>query len=149
MLLAIDPGAHQGWALFNIKTHRLVHCGLGIVDHRDFRNVVDLDRCVIERPTLYKGGKARPADVITLALRAGEAAGLVRAAWGVDAEYVEPRSWKGQVPKAEHNARTWALLKDDEKDQVTVCLKGIAPSKRNNVLDAIGLGLWAVGRQGR
>ena len=156
MLLAIDPGADQGWALFDEKV--LVRCGVG-----DFRPVIEPDfqkvagavllvsvlECVVcECPTLYRGGKARPADVITLALRAGEAVGFAKGMWpNAKCEYVEPRTWKGQVPKDVHHARIFAALNDIERNVVATNLKGLAASKRHNALDAVGLGLWAAKRR--
>jgi hypothetical protein len=98
---------------------------------------------------IYPGGRqrARPADVIKLATRAGEAAGQYARPYGVEPEYVEPHAWKGSVDKNTHHARIWAKLKPDEQAIVSAAARGIAPSKRHNILDAVGIGLFAVGRR--
>lgn len=145
MLLAVDPGADAGWAHFDPEQRRLVACGL----NEQFMTA-HVARVVIERPMIYPGGrqKARPADIIKLATRAGEWGGLGRAFFGVEPEYVEPAKWKGgSVPKSIHHARIWAVLSVDEQTVVSKAAAGIAPSKRHNLMDAIGIGLYAVGRQ--
>lgn len=138
MLLAIDPGADSGWALFG-SSRLLEKCGLGRPTEFAIAEVV------IEKPRIYPGAKqkARAEDVITLAVRAGE--------WGgryehLKVRYVEPHGWKGAVPKEIHQPRIWAKLDAREKDIVDRACKGMAPSKRHNVIDAVGIGLWAVGR---
>lgn len=143
MLLAIDPGADSGWARFG-DDGALVACGLndGAMD-------AGITRIYIERPMIYPGGRqqARPRDIITLALRAGDWAGWLRGFVGVQAEYVEPAEWKGQVRKDIHHARIWARLSPAEQAIAADAAKGIAPSKRHNMLDAIGIGLHAIGRK--
>jgi hypothetical protein len=138
MLLAIDPGAAAGWALFEGK--RLAACGLDIFTHCPL-----VDRVVIERPHSAKT-KAPVRDVITLAIRAGEWGGRLRELLGVEPEYVEPATWKGSTPKDISHARTWAKLSPDERVVLAKAGEGVAPSKRHNVVDAVGLALWAVGR---
>jgi hypothetical protein len=142
MLIAIDPGADAGWAVFDERL-RLVSCGLG-APHTEGLAV---RKAIIEKPMIYPGGKqkARPADIITLAVRAGESGGLLRSA-GVDVQYVEPFRWKGSVPKDVCHARIWGKLTDVERGIVDSAGKGIAPSKRHNILDAVGIGLFGVGR---
>src|SRR5262249_46591745 len=127
VLLAIDPGASQGWARFS--TNRLWQCGLG--QPTPFLGSV---RVVIERPALYPGRsqKARPKDIITLTLAAGETAGRILAVNPeARVEYVEPHTWKGSVPKDVHHARIWAALAEDEKSIVAAACKGVAPGKRH------------------
>jgi hypothetical protein len=98
---------------------------------------------------IYPGGrqKARPADIIKLATRAGKWEGLVSAFVGLEeVEYVEPHKWKGTIAKEVCHARIWSILSADEKATLAKVCEGVAPSKRHNVLDAVGIGLWAVGR---
>jgi hypothetical protein len=108
-----------------------------------------ITRVVIERPMIYPGGrqKARPADIIALAVRAGEWGGKVAAFTGSVPEYVEPARWKGQVPKDIHHARILAKLSPEEQAVLTSAGNGVAPSKRHNIVDAVGIGLFAVGRR--
>ena len=143
MLLSIDPGADAGWARFS-DAGKLVACGLneGAIH-------AGTSRAVIERPMIYPGGrqKARPADVITLAVRAGEWGGRVESFLSITPEYVEPSTWKGQVPKDVHQLRIWARLAPDEQELVATAGRGVSASKRHNIVDAVGIGLWALGRK--
>ncbi len=151
MYVTIDPGLQTGWAIWCVDG--LVACGLG--DPRKSRKHVvvssnpdaDLIGDVwIEAPVIYPRSKARPADIMKLSREAGEWAGTYRTL-GVEHHYVEPAEWKGAGPAKDiHHARVWAELSDDERDVVSSAVKGLAPSKRHNVLDAVGLGLWVAQR---
>jgi hypothetical protein len=146
MLLAIDPGADMGWARFDHG--RLVGCGVG-------GDLDGLDRClwrptrvVLERPMIYPHGrqKARPRDVITLALRAGERAGLYGLRYNVEPEYFEPDEWKGgSISKEAHHPRVWKRLADEEKRVASLAGQLVPEKKHHNMLDAIGIGLFALG----
>lgn len=153
MLLAIDPGTDTGWALFSDANdrdgrHRLVACGLGDPRLSDKHRAADITRVVIERPMIYPRGQTKnPNDVVALAVNAGEWGGLYRQ-WAA-VEYVLPFQWKGSVPKSIHHERVLAKLSDAERvvvDQTLTRGRSIARGKRHNVLDAIGLGLFGVGR---
>jgi hypothetical protein len=63
MLLAIDPGADCGWALF--KEGVLVQCGFRQMPATGWEAIT---RIVIERPHTAQT-KARKKDIITLAIR--------------------------------------------------------------------------------
>jgi hypothetical protein len=149
MLVTIDPGVHSGWALWGL--HGLIACGLGDPRscklHRVTSDDPDVDtiRDVwIERPVVYPHSPVRPNDLITLALDAGRWAGIYEAC-GVEAHFVTPAEWKGQVPKAIHHARIWGVLSAEAQEVVEKGCRKLAPSKRHNVLDAVGLGLWVRG----
>jgi hypothetical protein len=141
MLAAIDPGEDQGWSVFDDDS-RLVACGLGPLPAR-----YTIQRAVVEKPMIYPGGRQRanPADVITLAVRAGEAGGTLRLG-GAEVTYVEPARWKGSVSKDISHARIWAKLAPSEQTVVATSCRNLAPGKRHNVMDAVGLGLFAAGR---
>jgi hypothetical protein len=147
VLLTIDPGADSGWAYFS-STIEITACGLVYEPSRVWVGLPHPQRVVIERPAIYAHGrqKARPADVITLALRAGEWAGFCRAEGLPRPEYVEPAEWKGQVGKDVCHARAWARLSERERSRVDAAVRGLSPGVRHNVLDAVALGLWAVQR---
>lgn len=147
MLLAIDPGADAGWSLF--AGGKLAACGLHPKQPAPASRATS---ALIERPKIYPPPrqKARPRDVITLALRAGDWAGRIFEVSGgrVVAQYVEPDEWKGgPVKKENHHPRIWARLDPAEQAIVSDAARGIAPSKRHNIMDAVGLGLYAVGRK--
>ncbi len=150
MLLAIDPGTDTGWSLFCLDG-RLYACGLG-----DPRETVRRDllcavtRIIVEKPRINPGGRARPNDMITLAVKAGRWCGLFEAA---EATLVEPWAWKGNLSKDECAARVRARLFPTELAAVDAAIaaggaKGrpMAMGKVHNMLDAIGIGLHGVGR---
>ena len=156
MLLAIDPGLDTGWALFT-DAGELVACGLGDPRMSDRHRVSEIRSVVIEQPFIYPRGQTKnPNDVLALALNAGEWAGLYRQ-WA-EVKYVLPFQWKGSVPKAISHSRIWGKLGDTEKTVVDLAMergrscttkalgRPIASSRRHNVLDAVGLGLFAVSR---
>lgn len=146
MLVAIDPGLQTGWAIWGIDG--LVDCGLG--DPRTSRSHVVtsragvdvIDDVWIEYQVIYPRSKARPADILKLTLEAGRWVG-VYSTLGVEPHLVKPAEWKGQVPKDIHHARVWAELSEDSRLIVDHAVRGVAASKRHNVLDAVGLALWA------
>lgn len=150
MRLTIDPGDVTGWAKWRAtRGGELIDCGLWYTAGGGV-HTSDPHEVWIESPTIYPRSPVPPADVVTLARTAGEWGGRFLAS-GVPRErlhYVEPRTWKGQVPKEIHHARMWAQLSPIEQGIVDRACRGVAPSARHNVLDAVALGLW-VRKQGR
>jgi hypothetical protein len=141
-LWAFDPGADTGWSRFDggyLRACGLIHPGRF---HQFSPSVVyQDDTAIIERPTHYPGTDAN--DLIILAERAGQLQGWCDAR-GIKWEMVEPRTWKGSVPKPIHNKRVEAKLTQGELYLLDHC--GCAKRQRNNVVDAIGLGLWKIRR---
>lgn len=146
MYVTIDPGLQTGWSIW--AAYELVACGLG--DPRKHRcHVVtsgnpDADtigEAWVESQVIYPRSKVDPNDIVKLAQDAGRWAGRYDAC-AVDVHFVEPSTWKGQQPKETHHPKIWAALTADEQEVVGLSLKGIAPKKRHNVMDAIGIGLW-------
>ena len=146
MLLAIDPGADTGWALFD-SARRLTACGLGV----PVAAGLSLARVLIECPKLRPRGEKNPNAILLVARSAGEWGGRFSDA-GSAVTYVTPNDWKGSTPKEIDHARTWSRLDEHEKRVVDSAFSqakgrnGLAASKRHNVLDAIGIGLFGVGR---
>jgi hypothetical protein len=151
-LIAIDPGAHTGWAVYYDKT--LVDCGLCELAKGErpprwgLPGYCAYDLCYWEHPTVYPGcpaGKAR--DILTLLDRARDIADYVQAVRKVSCL---PRDWKGTIPKNTQNRRDVNRLSQAESTVLFAARSGngrpVAQSLRNNVIDAVGLGLWAVGR---
>jgi hypothetical protein len=134
MLIAIDPGLKTGWACF--REGVLVSCGLSTPERWNALLLDDVS-VIIEEPTIYPHSKAPPADVMALQLKVGELKGRFELR-GCKVELVQPREWKRQVPKPIHNMRTLKALTDAERS--------LAEGVRHDVLDAIGLGLWKLGR---
>lgn len=142
MLLAIDPGEHGGWSLFN-AFERLMGAGKFDGDRITTLNApwrwASIDSLIIERP-IYRplDRKSKPNDLITLAIRAGRVAGVCSV---VPARYVTPDEWKASVPKPQHQQRILAALTDAER----MLIAGAS----HDTIDAVGLGLWALGRMNR
>jgi hypothetical protein len=133
-LLAVDPGACSGWAVFDGDA--LSASGIA----REPRSF-DVAELWVESQEIWKGSRARPRDIIKLAHNAGEWVGLnphARAAW------VPPRTWKGSARKEWCTRRILAALRPAEREYVEGL--PIAKSYKHNMIDAIGIGLYAVGR---
>lgn len=95
---------------------------------------------VSEFPQVYRGPRANdPADLLELA---GVVGAVGRALSPADVRVVLPREWGGQVPKDIKNARVLAKLTPAEHARIEPC----PASLLHNVLDAIGIGLWVLGR---
>lgn len=155
MILAIDPGVHHhGLALF--KEQRLIHCGLvrgpaGPPTRRHVplavaagglagRTAEWLDgwgaRVVAELPQDRGQDRVPPADLIALSVVLGWTLGALAG----QATLISPADWKGSTPKAKHQPRIIAALSAEEAALIP------SGALAHNVIDAIGIGLWAVGR---
>jgi hypothetical protein len=138
-LLAIDPGANAGWAVF--EAGELADCGLAPLRLEG----VNIIRVVIERP--HKGKTPAPLEsIIKLAIRAGELGATAQLLTGIKPEYIEPGRWKGSISKKISNERTMAKLTTPELKVFTSCCKEMALGKQHNVIDAIGIGLHVLRR---
>lgn len=144
-LLAIDPGVHVfGWAFFHKE---LTACGLTTIAEPSWPwSMWLLERLVVEVPQVYsqRHWKGDPNDLVDVALAAGIVIGRTHAGAVLT---TRPHEWKGNVPKAVHQLRVLALLDTSERDILDGC--GVVRSKLHNVVDAVGLGLWALGRTAR
>jgi hypothetical protein len=148
--LYADPGESTGAALTNGP--QLIWCGLlTLQEHwiNGFPITQQTDRLVIEIPNAHeskgaKRSKRDPQSIITLAITCGQ---WIRHISAKDTVRKFPSRWKGQVPKDIHNARVLACLTPAERALFDGC--GVAPSKRHNVVDALGLWLEDTGRMQR
>lgn len=157
-VFAVDPGWNvTGWAWFVNK--KLEACGIVKVDGDlgDFifnlQNVrADLSPifagapCVVVEVPLIRPERverAEPNDLMKLALVAGAAAAVMDSP--ANTRTVHPSSWKGGRPKKVDNPYTLGLL---SKAESAIYKEAEAPaSLRHNMIDAIGLGLWALRRR--
>ena len=102
---------------------------------------VKVTHLVVEVPQVYNQAywKGDPADLIELA----GVDGAITVAVGATNNYgFLPREWKGQVPKDIHNKRVEAKLSVEELATIES-----TATVRHNVVDAVGLGLWFLGRR--
>ncbi len=144
MYLAIDPGVSTGWAYFDAD-HKLVRCGAGddvppIEGHLSPVHVL-----VIERPQIYTARqmKGDPNDIVTLALQAGGYMYRFKAQ-GAKVVTVLPGEWKGQVPKDIHHPRIFKKLSLEEAAVCGLGGKGLGKKALADMMDAIGIGQYAV-----
>jgi hypothetical protein len=142
ILYALDPGECTGHAWFREGVLQWA----GVVSLSD-PVLGRPDRLVIEIPNAHESkGKERskrdPQAIITLAITCGQ---WIRHVSAPDTVRVFPSVWKGQVPKAVHNQRVLACLTPDERQLIPA----LAASKLHNVIDAVGLGLFNLGRMVR
>ena len=147
--LSVDPGGSTGWVLWNFDGHMLT-CGLS---NEPFTDIPSAPVLVIEEP--HEGeGKATKGDLITLSRRMGMVIGSVRAP---EVHRIKPVQWKRSVPKMVRTPLGITYPATDMiAEQMTVHDVGIytrdmtkvAPSVRHNTLDAIGLGIWWMQKNG-
>lgn len=140
-LLTIDPGEQTGWALW--WKGKMNACGLGGLR---LNILVYVDQAYIECPKIYPHTKARPNDLIKLARLVGRYEQFCEDL-GAEVQVISPSDWKGQLSKDVSNARTWTTLNESERQIFTRNCGDLSPSKKHNVLDAIGIGLWVLKRK--
>ena len=115
----------------------------------------------VEGEMLPVGKQQLAAEFIRdLALSAGALIAMARFANGVpgervQVEKVEPREWKGTVDKKIMLARIYDKLSAEELSVIKLETKKLQQGIRSgrgpgaDVLDAIGVGLWKLGRLGK
>lgn len=144
IVLAFDPGDSTGWARFANGT--LTHCSVSRFDDNfwPMSSSVIATQVAIEVPRYYPGkNKVDPNDLLSLALKAGEIMGHYRGRCERICCFY-PQEWKGSVAKEIHHQRVLDLLTLTE----LALLPTVKKSKKNphgydnNMLDAVGLGLW-------
>lgn len=141
-LIAVDPGAEAGVAVF--YKSRLIRAEL-VVDavHRGWcwKGPYGLP-VVCEVPQKYRGSAADLQDLLTLSFTAGY---LVSSLQPSSLKKAFARDWKGQRPKKVDNAYTLKLLNDQERQILEA--SDVPRHLQHNVVDAIGIGLWALRRR--
>jgi len=154
-VIAIDPGKDTGWAFFR----RGVLTASGLIVEKDFstyydelealcRTHWDVDMVgVVEKPRIYdrRRWKGDPNDLIDVAVKAGASAHALSYSSAV--ELVTPQEWKGQQPKNVNHAQTLVRLISEELEVLNKAKEKISLKKIHNVLDAVGIGLWRLGRR--
>lgn len=162
ILLAIDPGLEfLAWATFYEK--RLLSCGLSIVykerqtlgelarSHVNNVPRLNYDYIVLEEMRHYpaKGARhiadAKANDLLRLQLIGAYVSGSLSLE---QTQFISAPAmqWKGQVKKHVTKHRVYDALDEREQEVFAHDVKRIAESKRHNVFDAIGIGLFALGR---
>lgn len=92
---------------------------------------------VVERQFVVPGSRVPPADIIELSWAAGECSMHFDRC-----EKVSVNRWKGQTPK--RVCHGWVM--DELSDAEKYVLVGLSKTQWVEVLDAVGIALWRVGR---
>jgi hypothetical protein len=134
----IDPGRRSGLAL--MAGGRLL--GAWTFDGDDLEPQVAalapyVERVAIETPRAYPGSPVRAQDLVRLARRA-EGMAIRLAGAGVAVTLIEPRNWKGTLPKKTFHGRVRRSL--DEQDWTSY------DKLSEHAKEAVGLALWLDGR---
>ena len=149
MIAAVDSGLHHvGWSIFDGA--RLVACGLWRDDVRRPQVLPapeGIERVTQEVPKIYRGQKkkVRPQDLLNISARGGYVCGLlVRNSELATHKLIAPRDWKGTIDGDAFLDRILGRLGLSERALIKAC--GCPPYLEHNVIDAVGIGLWEVGR---
>lgn len=139
-LLSIDPGkSYYAWAKWT-DDNTLQSCG-----RRESEGIGTdyFSHCVIELPQVYQQRKWRgdPNDLIQVALTVGALKAMVNC---LDVTLVKPHEWKGSVPKDVMGNRIVSKLSGKEKKILREGTLGLGDKKKLDVIDAVGIGLWAL-----
>lgn len=139
-LLTIDAGACTGWA-FSVHDE-ITAAGVWGEWPGDF--AIGLfpgaaSSIVIEAPAAV--WRSTTEDIIKLARRVGRWEQWGRSL-GAEVRVVSPNDWKGSLPKGIAHRRILTALTPDEHLNLPVLPK----SKAHNMLDAVGMNLWLLGR---
>ena len=102
--LTIDPGNDTGWCVLG-ERGEVLSCSVGHPIYR--RGFVVPKAAVIEKPKIYpaRNSKGDPNDLITLALQVGGYRDVLKHLGIASVVLMEPREWKGTIPKEIHHAR--------------------------------------------
>ncbi len=159
LLITIDPGVHHlGMAVFSVEYKTLIHAclvsGLGGAAHPLLEThaplLLELETqgikeavSLVERPKIYDTAsqKGDQRDITNLTIVTGIVVCVLGKLGPV--ALVEPSAWKGQVPKDIHNERVMDSLTEDEKNAITWAKQ---KALCHNIIDAIGLGKWRLGK---
>lgn len=131
-ILALDPGLKTGYAIFVGGV--LVRAGVAAPDEKVIPPPDAL--VVIESPArIYSQG------TVTSILHLARCVGRYQERYALhEIRLIEPRDWKGTIDGDIMAARIKASLPADVRDR----LPKLAKSVEHNMLDAIGLGQWAL-----
>lgn len=111
--------------------------------HDILKGVEQGARVIIEYPEQYSYSPAPRSSVQGLAYTAG-ALTYMLFQQSMSVKLVLPKEWKGQVPKDIFLKRIESRLNDTERNILNS--KNFSATKRHNVVDGIGLGLYLLKR---
>ena len=141
-LLALDPGNDTGWAAFQLEGEVLEACG--VVSPNESIGRYEPEVVFIELPCVRMRSKVNPDNIISLATKVGryQERFAGRDGRGAQIVLVKPEQWKGTLDKDVMLRRIEGALSPEET-AVVGRYAGRA-AIRHNMIDAIGLGKWAL-----
>lgn len=156
--IALDPGKRIVYgAAFNEEGHAVSLIKFDPAAHWQRE---ETKRVVIEKPNI-NSNTINWQDVLDVAWSGALVAGRLG---GIVTEYT-PVQWKGTTSKPVHHGRIWALMHDDERALFPADVPAVIQAAKesfartgkvvkyshswHNHLDAIGLGLFFLGRSAR
>ncbi len=146
-LIAIDPGAHSGIAVFEDGLLTQAYNATFEKPETWYRGAADV--IFTEEPYgSDKGGKSSFSDLAELMKRACEMSLLIaiRSTPWAERKWVRPQTWKGGVDKQITFERVMFALSHPELDALERCLAKTPKTLQYNVTDSVGIGLWTMGR---
>lgn len=172
-MIAIDPGFAQrglGCACALFARGTLMAVWFARPEHA--ARIAPVTLVVWECPQIDARSRTIAPTLIKLAAEGGTLAGLYAGQHAAQVERVAPSSWKGSAPKPIHHSRLWGALSDGERSllggastlaQIDAAkLAGArdrwgraggeyypAAFSAHNLLDAVGIGMWRLGRTGK
>lgn len=141
LFCGLDPGITTGVCLYDPEGHKIK---AGILDDTWWPSIWAANQVIIEKPQIYRQ-HPRPQDLITLALKAGELAGMYKSQGKGLVRWVFPREWKRQLDKDMSWDRILLKLEKREMYQLTN-LDDLPATKRHNAQDAVGIALFGAGK---
>lgn len=149
-MISVDPGEHCYWAQWT-PGGSLLACA----PWTHPPDIDDIEYAVIESQVIIPKFTRKPDSIITLA----HLAGAIARDFGYPNEdrvrWVKPHQWKGNTKKPT-SAKQWAsyaihrmvveALEPDELAIYIVALAELPNGERHDLADAVGIGLWELGR---
>ena len=155
-MITIDPGLNGcGVAFWGVKELQAAYYlprnsrveqkpfGMAETLRSAVESAMPVERIIIEKPQIYPSMPVPSDDLLNLHEMSSIFVGLL----GRTVEWVRPREWKGSVRKEIMTNRLIAIM--DNTDENGDIVLPTAKSLQHNVYDAIGIGLWALGRLDR
>lgn len=162
-IVAIDPDTKTpGVAVFLDGVLSGAYAGASSFDEVQFLMEFTSKPCrmFVECPQTY-GGRAAGSSDANVLIRLARVVGRfeqMALAHDVDVRVVTPHEWKGNVPKHICIQRAWDALSASERDFVQISNaarakleagEGLKSGTAADAMDAVALGLRALGRTGR
>lgn len=169
--VALDPSVRDaGLAAFGdagrLVLAAVLRTTLAAVEHSDLVRAIEMAelaaellavrflarqrmQLVSEWPQVHMAGRSKGpgSDLLPMAGVAGSVAMALRQRFDlVGICQVVPSGWKGQMTKDVVTGRVTSRLSEEERAIMAAGMAEAPPSVRHNAIEAVGIGLWKLGR---